>query len=188
MIRIVSTFLTPAGPFSIALDAAGALVAATFGGVESLPRPRGGTLREDAAPAAMLRAQVMEYFAGRRTRFDVPLAAGGSSFQRRIWTALGQIPYGETRSYGELARELGTSPRAIGRANGSNPICLIVPCHRVIGTDGSLTGYAGGLAVKQLLLDHEARHMTRGAAGGPASAAGTARSCATAPGREDRPR
>ncbi len=97
-----------------------------------------------------------EYFAGERTDFDVPLHQHGTDFELRVWDALRRIPYGETRSYGDLARELGTSSaRAVGRANGRNQISIIVPCHRVIGADGSLTGYAGGLEAKRSLLDHE---------------------------------
>lgn len=112
--------------------------------------------RSDAAFASV-RAQLAEYFAGERTRFDVPLAMDGTPFQRRVWQALCEIPYGETTAYGELARRLGTpdAARAVGLANGRNPIAVIVPCHRVIGADGSLTGFGGGLARKRLLLDLE---------------------------------
>jgi methylated-DNA-[protein]-cysteine S-methyltransferase len=104
---------------------------------------------------AQLKAQLDEYFAGTRTTFDLPLAQQGTPFERRVWERLQQIPYGETVTYGELARELESSPRAVGRANGRNPISIVVPCHRVIGTNGSLTGYAGGLPIKRELLDHE---------------------------------
>ena len=108
-------------------------------------------------PFAAVRAQLDEYFAGRRTDFDVPLAMSGSSFQLRAWQALREIPYGETISYGEQARRIDCpSPRAVGVANGQNPVSLIVPCHRVIGADGSLTGYGGGLERKRFLLDLEA--------------------------------
>jgi methylated-DNA-[protein]-cysteine S-methyltransferase len=102
-----------------------------------------------------LQQQLDEYFAGSRTTFDLPLAEQGTPFERRVWERLRQIPYGETVTYGELARELQSSPRAVGRANGRNPLSIIVPCHRVIGTNGSLTGYAGGLPIKQALLEHE---------------------------------
>lgn len=103
------------------------------------------------------RRQLDEYFAGRRTRFDLRLAARGETFQQRVWKLLEEIPYGETRSYGQLARELGgpALAQAVGAANGRNPLCVIVPCHRVVGADGSLTGYAGGLERKRLLLDLE---------------------------------
>jgi methylated-DNA-[protein]-cysteine S-methyltransferase len=109
-------------------------------------------------PFDEVRAQLADYFAGRRTTFDLPLAMTGSPFQRRVWRALQQIPYGETTSYGEIARRVGvpSDPRAVGVANGQNPVAVIVPCHRVIGADGSLTGYGGGLERKRLLLELEA--------------------------------
>lgn len=99
--------------------------------------------------------QLDEYFAGERTAFELPLSLHGTPFETSVWDALQRIPYGETTTYGELSRELGGSPRAVGRANGRNPISIIVPCHRVIGKDGSLTGYAGGLDTKRRLLAHE---------------------------------
>ena len=109
-----------------------------------------------------VRRQLAEYFAGERTAFEVDLAPRGSAFQLRVWRELCAIPYGETISYGELARRVGpgTSPRAVGTANGRNPIAVIVPCHRVIGSDGSLTGYGGGLDRKRTLLDIEAGVLT----------------------------
>jgi len=111
----------------------------------------------DAEPFGGLRAQLREYFAGGRRAFDLALAPQGSDFQLRVWEALREIPYGETRSYGELAARIGHpgSARAVGAANGRNPISVVVPCHRVIGASGSLTGYAGGLERKRLLLDLE---------------------------------
>jgi len=95
-----------------------------------------------------------EYFAGRRTRFAVKLAFAGTDFQKRVWKALLEIPFGETRSYGDIARKLGkpTATRAVGAANGRNPISIIAPCHRVIGANGALTGFAGGLDAKKTLL------------------------------------
>jgi len=113
--------------------------------------------RDDEA-FADVREQLDEYFAGGRTEFDLPLAMDGSPFQRSVWQALRDIPYGETISYGELARRVGppATPRNVGATNGRNPIAVIVPCHRVIGADGSLTGYGGGLERKRLLLDLEA--------------------------------
>jgi len=101
--------------------------------------------------------QVKEYFEGERTTFDVPLDLQGTSFQMRVWEQLQMIPYGETRSYGDLARALGDPhmAQAVGAANGNNPISIIVPCHRVVGTSGALTGYAGGIEVKARLLDLE---------------------------------
>ena len=108
-------------------------------------------------PFAELREQLSEYFDGRRQAFDLELETAGSPFQRRVWRALQEIPYGETISYGQLARRIGqpTAVRAVGLANGSNPIAIIVPCHRVIGANGTLTGYGGGLPTKARLLDLE---------------------------------
>jgi methylated-DNA-[protein]-cysteine S-methyltransferase len=104
------------------------------------------------------RTQLAEYFAGVRREFDLALAPRGTDFQQRVWAELRRIPFGETTTYGELAERIGNprSVRAVGMANGRNPISIIVPCHRVIGRDGSLTGYAGGLAAKERLLAHEA--------------------------------
>jgi methylated-DNA-[protein]-cysteine S-methyltransferase len=113
-------------------------------------------------PFAEVSEQLAEYFAGRRTDFDVPVAMTGSPFEVRAWRALQEIPYGETISYGEQARRIGdgAKPRAVGSANGRNPVSIIVPCHRVIGADGSLTGYGGGLERKRFLLDLEAGALT----------------------------
>jgi methylated-DNA-[protein]-cysteine S-methyltransferase len=103
--------------------------------------------------------QVQEYCAGERTDFDLELAPRGTEFQQNVWNALLEIPFGQTTSYGALAAKLGQpgAARAVGLANGANPIGLIIPCHRVIGSDGSLTGYGGGLALKRALLAHEAQ-------------------------------
>lgn len=103
--------------------------------------------------------QIHGYFAGERTRFDIPLDFRGTDFQKSVWAALLTIPFGETRSYGEIARQIGRpgASRAVGAANGRNPISIIAPCHRVIGTNGALTGFAGGLAAKELLLGIEGR-------------------------------
>jgi methylated-DNA-[protein]-cysteine S-methyltransferase len=103
--------------------------------------------------------QLAEYFAGELTEFDLELTLAGTPFQQRVWTALREIPYGETESYGELAQRIGspTGARAVGLANGRNPISIIVPCHRVIGSSGSLTGYGGGIERKQFLLEFEQR-------------------------------
>jgi len=102
--------------------------------------------------------QLNEYFAGRRTDFDLPLEANGSEFQKRVWQALRKIPFGQTRTYRELAETIGaaTASRAVGLANGKNPLSIVVPCHRVIGSDGGLTGFAGGLQAKEMLLALEA--------------------------------
>lgn len=106
---------------------------------------------------AQTRAQLEDYFAGRRRAFDIPLDFRGSDFNRSVWRALLTIPFGETRSYGQIAAQIGhpTAARAVGAANGRNPISIVAPCHRVIGANGALTGFAGGLAAKTLLLELE---------------------------------
>jgi methylated-DNA-[protein]-cysteine S-methyltransferase len=112
-------------------------------------------LRESAGAFGEVAAQLDAYFAGQLKEFTVPLAPRGSAFQLAVWAELTRIPYGSTVSYGDIARALGKRPvasRAVGSANGANPIAVIVPCHRVIGSDGTLTGYGGGLARKELLL------------------------------------
>ncbi len=123
------------------------------------PRPKrvapGWHRAEEPFAAAV--AQLHEYFAGGRTHFDLPLEPAGPEFERAVWDALTGIPYGETASYGEIAKRIGfpDAARAVGSANARNPISIIVPCHRVIGADGSLTGYGGGLERKRFLLEHE---------------------------------
>jgi methylated-DNA-[protein]-cysteine S-methyltransferase len=152
-----STFQTPAGEFSVAVDPDGAVAATAFGGRAELSRMlRGATLVADADRTAAARGQVEDWFKGKRREFTVELAPEGTVFQKRVWRELSRIPFGETRSYGDVAREVGSSPRAVGRANATNPIGLIVPCHRVIGADGSLVGYASGEKLKRWLLDFEA--------------------------------
>jgi methylated-DNA-[protein]-cysteine S-methyltransferase len=113
----------------------------------------------DAAVLAEAAGQLAEYFDGQRQDFDLPLALDGTAFQRRVWHALLSIGYGETVSYGQLAGQIGrpTAARAVGLANGRNPVSIIVPCHRVVGSDGNLTGYGGGLDNKQRLLELERR-------------------------------
>ena len=120
-------------------------------------RPRDSWHRSEDA-FAEARRQLDQYFAGERSEFELALDMRGTAFQRSVWQALLTIPYGETRSYGEIARQIGRPDRAraVGAANGSNPAAIVVPCHRVIGSDGSLTGYGGGLERKRWLLDHEA--------------------------------
>lgn len=105
--------------------------------------------------------QLGEYFAGRRTKFDLPLAPRGTEFQRTVWKSLQDIPYGQTISYGELAKRVGNpkASRAVGAANGSNPIPIVIPCHRVIGANGKLTGFGGGLPTKEALLALEATQL-----------------------------
>lgn len=152
------TFRTPLGNFSAALDENGSVVATAFGGVEKLrKRFQAGTLIRDARRSAGVRSQVQDFLAGHRSGFDVSLAPSGTAFQKRVWSELQRIPFGETRSYAQLAAAAGRpgAARAVGRANATNPICLLVPCHRVIGADGSLTGFAFGTDLKRRLLAHE---------------------------------
>ncbi|RYY28287.1 MAG: methylated-DNA--[protein]-cysteine S-methyltransferase [Sphingomonadales bacterium] len=121
-----------------------------------------GPIAEDNSHAILIEAerQIAAYFAGSLTRFDVPLDFRGTDFQKSVWAALLTIPFGETRSYGEIAQQIGRpkASRAVGAANGRNPISIIAPCHRVIGATGALTGFAGGLAAKELLLRLEGRN------------------------------
>jgi methylated-DNA-[protein]-cysteine S-methyltransferase len=126
--------------------------------VEQRHRPSEGTFGEpDTGPFAEAVEQLDEYFAGSRTQFDLPLGPVGTEFQQRVWRALLAIPYGQTVAYGQIASQIGSpaASRAVGLANGRNPIGIIVPCHRVVGSTGHLTGYGGGLERKQFLLDFE---------------------------------
>jgi methylated-DNA-[protein]-cysteine S-methyltransferase len=138
---------TPIGPLTLVGGDAG-LAAVLFGG----GRTAGSHPLLDVAAE-----QLSEYFAGERTAFDLPLDLAGTPFQRRAWLALAEIPYGTTRSYGEQARLLGRpdAARAVGAANGRNPLPIVLPCHRLVGARGELTGYGGGLHVKRALLEHE---------------------------------
>jgi len=113
------------------------------------------------APFTQVRRQLDGYFAGELRRFDLPFHLSGTAFQKRVWMMLARIPFGETRTYGELARDVGAPKvsRAVGAANGANPLPIILPCHRVIGANGSLTGFGGGLPTKSYLLRHEAKVM-----------------------------
>ncbi len=124
------------------------------------PKPIAPIWKRTAAPFARALAQLGEYFEGERVGFDLPLVIDGTPFERRVWEELQRIPYGATISYGELACRIGrpSAPRAVGLANGRNPISVIVPCHRVIGANGSLTGYGGGLRRKRTLLALERLH------------------------------
>ncbi|HJC00043.1 MAG TPA: methylated-DNA--[protein]-cysteine S-methyltransferase [Candidatus Flavonifractor merdavium] len=143
-------FDTPAGP--MALECAGECLTALY-----LPcRPVEAAGRETPL-LARGRAQLLEYFQGKRRVFDLPLAPQGTSFQRRVWSALAEIPYGTVISYKELARRVDRprGTQAVGQANARNPLPIFLPCHRVVGADGSLTGYAGGLELKQFLLELE---------------------------------
>ena len=152
------TFHTPLGDFSIAVDQNGAVVGTAFGNAEALQRRVGKChLIDDTSFVRSAREQVLAYFAGERREFDLRLAPNGTAFQQRVWAALRAIQFGETRTYREIAVLLGNpgAARAVGRANATNPICLVVPCHRVIGADGSLTGFAFGEDIKRALLEHE---------------------------------
>ncbi len=154
---------SPVGDLGLVVDGAGCLVRIVFlAGDEPLAAalerfyPR-GELAEDAARTARVAEQLAQYFAGERARFDLELAPEGTPFQQAVWRQLLDIPAGETRTYSEIARRLGRpgASRAVGRANATNPIPIVVPCHRVVGADGTLTGYASGLQVKRGLLEIE---------------------------------
>jgi methylated-DNA-[protein]-cysteine S-methyltransferase len=118
--------------------------------------------QDDPRALADATTQLEEYFAGERTSFDLELAPAGTEFQQRVWAMLREIPFGDTTTYGTLARRLGNprTVRAVGLANGRNPIAVVIPCHRVIGADGSLVGFGGGLERKRALLDHETEVAT----------------------------
>ncbi len=152
------TFSTNLGDFSVAVDEQGAVLATAFGGLAKLrQRFYVDTLTRDDKRTAQVRVQVQEFLAGKRRRFDMKLNPAGSTFQKRVWGELERIPFGQTRSYAQLASSIGQpkAARAVGRANATNPICLLVPCHRVLGADGSLTGFAFGNSLKKRLLEHE---------------------------------
>jgi methylated-DNA-[protein]-cysteine S-methyltransferase len=124
-------------------------------------KPHADWKESSRGPVAQAARQLREYFAGKRTDFDLPLAPEGTEFQRSVWRRLQEIPYGETISYGELARRVGNpkASRAVGAANGQNPIPIVIPCHRVIGANGKLTGFGGGLPTKEALLALEAKQL-----------------------------
>ena len=157
---------SPAGRLLLTADDA-ALTGVYYGHGRHCPEV-GGAWRAHPDHPVLRRAgmQLDGYFRGRRRSVDLPLCASGTPFQRAVWQALLEIPYGETRSYADIARRIGRpkAVRAVGTANGANPVSIIVPCHRVIGTDGSLTGYAGGLENKHKLLALESRARTSEAA------------------------
>ncbi len=156
---------SPAGMLAFAVDEAGALVRVQFAEgdygseIEQELEREGFEVSRDPEKTAEVGEQLAEYAAGGRRTFDVPLAFVGSEWQKAVWGALIRIPYGETRSYGEIAAMVGRpkAARAVGRANSTNRIPVVVPCHRVIGANGTLTGFAGGLHLKTRLLDHERR-------------------------------
>lgn len=148
---------SPIGPLRI-VEQAGAITAIEFSPFrDNDGRPR-GPQADDAPVLRTAATQLAEYFAGDRTVFDLPLSPIGTTWQRSVWDQLEKIAYGETASYGEIAARLGktnAASRAVGYANGANPIPIVIPCHRVIGADGTLTGYAGGIDRKQTLLELE---------------------------------
>jgi methylated-DNA-[protein]-cysteine S-methyltransferase len=157
MTLIFTTIPSPVGALKLVASDAG-LVAILWENDRD-GRVRLGAMEETPDHPVLVEAsrQLGGYFAGRRTAFDLPLDFRGSAFQKQVWAALLTIPFGETRSYGQIARQIGrpTASRAVGAANGRNPISIVAPCHRVIGTGGALTGFAGGLEVKAFLLAHE---------------------------------
>ncbi len=149
------TLPSPIGPLTL-VARGGQLIGLYMDAQQHRPSTFGAAGDPGDEPFAAAAEQLALYFAGRLTAFDLPLAPAGTDFQRRVWSALLTIPYGQTWSYGELARRVGSASRAVGLANGKNPIALVIPCHRVIGSDGSLTGYGGGLDRKRFLLQLEA--------------------------------
>lgn len=151
----VGSLKTPFGSLAVAVDATGAVTECSFlqrRSVDDFAAERQVAVNAERCRGVM--QQLEAYFGGSLREFDVSIAATGTPFQRRVWNILRTIPFGATTTYGELARRLGdpSATRAVGRANGANPVAIIVPRHRVIGADGSLTGYAGGLAIKRGLL------------------------------------
>ncbi|HET8613796.1 MAG TPA: methylated-DNA--[protein]-cysteine S-methyltransferase [Sphingomonas sp.] len=150
---------SPVGPLTLIASDNG--LAAILWENDDPDRVRLGTLIEDRGHPVLIQAerQLAAYFAGKRRSFDLPLDFRGTDFQKSVWRALLTIPFGETRSYAAIARQIGrpSATRAVGAANGRNPISIVAPCHRVIGSNGALTGFAGGLATKQRLLDLERR-------------------------------
>jgi methylated-DNA-[protein]-cysteine S-methyltransferase len=150
---------SPVGPLLLVADAAG-LRQINFVNGRNQAR-RNSSWTENAVPLQETVRQLRAYFGGELEEFDLPLAPEGTEFQRKVWRSLCEIPYGETISYGELARRLKNpnASRAVGLANGSNPIPIVIPCHRVIGSNGKLTGYGGGLPIKEKLLALEQRQL-----------------------------
>jgi len=148
MIKTAQVTATPLGPMTL-VEADGALIALRFGDAAIADE------RQQSTPLLRkAQAELAEYFAGKRTAFTVPMAPQGTVFQQSVWTALRSIPYGETRSYGAIAKQVGNpkAARAVGMANNKNPLPIFIPCHRVIGADGKMVGYGGGLPIKEALL------------------------------------
>jgi methylated-DNA-[protein]-cysteine S-methyltransferase len=166
----VDEIASPAGPLAFAVDEDGALIRLHF--VESVYGPvmeedledEGYAVEADQTRTALVRTELSEYTSGKRKTFDVPLAFSGSEWQKTVWAELTLIPFGETRSYGEVADALGRpgAARAVGSANARNVLPVVVPCHRVIAADGTLGGFNGGLHLKERLLEHEVRVLAAG--------------------------
>jgi methylated-DNA-[protein]-cysteine S-methyltransferase len=169
----VATIESPAGPLTFATDERGALIWLQFADgeykrtVEQELEREDFSVEQDEDITAVARAQLQEYYARTRQKFDVPFVLTGSEWQKAVWQALTRIPFGETRSYAEVAAMVGRpkAARAVGRANATNRLPVVVPCHRVIGADGSLAGFAGGTYLKTRLLEHEARVLANGSVG-----------------------
>ena len=166
------------GPFTFALDEQGCLLRLQFldgdypERIEQAVERLGYRPTRGPAHTAEARAQLLAYCRGERRDFTMPILMRGTAWQRAVWAEVSAIPFGETRTYGELADALGRprAARAVGRANATNPVCVVVPCHRVVGADGGLTGYEGGIHLKARLLEHEARVRRAGLAGQSAAA------------------
>ncbi|HSS75313.1 MAG TPA: methylated-DNA--[protein]-cysteine S-methyltransferase [Thermoanaerobaculia bacterium] len=152
-----TTVDSPCGPLICVVDEEGAVIRIAFSEGRDAQKISNIELIEDAGRTAEVRRQLDEYFAGQREEFDLPLSPRGTPFELSVWEELRRIPFGQTRSYADIARALGkpAATRAVGRANGANPIPIVVPCHRVIGSNGSLTGFGGGLDNKARLLELE---------------------------------
>jgi methylated-DNA-[protein]-cysteine S-methyltransferase len=155
-----SWFQSPVGKLLLAGTKAGLMLVSFSSGTRT--KSADADWHEDSAMFTDVVDQLKSYFAGERKAFDLPFVLEGTEFQKKVWTALQDIPYGETVSYKALAQRVGSprAVRAVGAANGANPIPIIIPCHRVIGNDGSLTGFGGGLPLKKRLLELESRQMT----------------------------
>ncbi len=158
-------FESPIGPLLIAGDAQ-AVTRISFPKDGRAVRPEAEWTESAKGPVGEAIRQLREYFSGRRRDFDLPLAPEGTEFQQSVWRRLQEIPYGATISYGELAKRVGNAnaSRAVGAANGKNPLPIVVPCHRVIGANGKLVGFGGGLPIKQALLEIEMKAQTKGMA------------------------
>jgi methylated-DNA-[protein]-cysteine S-methyltransferase len=156
---------SPIGALLLCADARGAVTGVWFPGERHIPV--GDLGRRDPGPFAALQDQLDQYFAGARRHFDVPTAAAGSAFQRAVWAELALVGFGRLATYREVAARLGRpgAARAVGQANARNPLGILVPCHRLLGSSGSLTGYGGGLPAKRWLIEHERRVVSGPGAG-----------------------